>query len=97
MTARKNKIAPASLIDIEQKVHDSLSKFNRWGNLIITRETSFRDLGLDSLKFMEMVFDIEKSLGISFSYGAIANSTNYGELIDGFEKEYGLMVFGSMN
>ena len=47
----------------------------------LTLETSFRDLGIDSLDLVDLVFELEDELGIQFEDDELANLNTVESLI----------------
>lgn len=48
---------------------------------VITRETKFKELGVDSLDLMDMVVDLEKHFGVEFTDEQLVNLNTIGDLV----------------
>lgn len=50
-------------------------------NKVITRETKFKELGVDSLDLMDMVVDLEKHFEVEFTDEQLVNLNTIGDLV----------------
>lgn len=70
-----------------EKVANLLSDFLKVDKSLITREVDIKkDLNADSLIVVEMLFQLEDSLGITIPDEMVEKLTNVGSLVDYLEK-----------
>jgi acyl carrier protein len=55
----------------------------------ITEETTFKELGADSLDLLEMIMNLEDEYGVKFDTNRLEELKNVGEVID-YLKELGI-------
>ncbi len=65
---------------VYEKVVEVLKQHSSLDGLEVTRETTFKDAGIDSLDFVEILMELEESLGIELELEE--NFENVGELVD---------------
>lgn len=70
-----------------EKVVETLKEHLDMDGEAITRETTFESLGVDSLDTVEMVMDLEESLGIELQLEGKVETV--GQLVDIIEEKMG--------
>jgi acyl carrier protein len=70
---------------IFEKVVEILKNYSDVEGLEIKKETSFKELGIDSLDFVEILMELEEKLEIELELEE--NFSTIGELVDFIEKK----------
>lgn len=70
---------------ILEKVVEVLKNYSDVEGLEIKKETSFKELGIDSLDFVEILMELEEKLEIELELEE--NFSTIGELVDFIEKK----------
>jgi len=68
---------------IADKIIEIFAKFKNADASTITRETTFEDLGFDSLDGLNLIFEIEEEFDISVPDDKAQEMRSVGEVIDG--------------
>lgn len=69
--------------DIGDHVMEYLDKIKeRFSGKEITLETNFKELGLDSLDLVDMVFELEEEVGITFEDDELVSIKTVKDLLD---------------
>lgn len=65
---------------VYEKVVEILKQHSSMEGMEVTRETTFKDAGIDSLDFVEILMELEEALGVELELEE--NFENVGELVD---------------
>lgn len=68
-----------------EKVTEILKNYSDTEGVNITKETTFKDLGVDSLDFVEILMELEEKLGVELEIEE--NFATIGELVNYIEQK----------
>lgn len=73
-------------MDIQNAVFEAVAAQKGVDKQTLTRETTFLDIGADSLDMVELSLDLESNFDITINQNDIAAIKNLGQAIDFIEK-----------
>lgn len=69
--------------EIERRCIQIIARSKQLADRAITRDTTFVELGMDSLDKINIAFEVEEAFSISIPDDALVGLTSVGDIIDG--------------
>ncbi len=75
-----------SKLELVELFNDLVSKYSKDKSIVLTDETDVKEIGIDSIDIMEIVFEIEEKYSVEVDDVSTLQADTFGELVDSLHK-----------
>lgn len=75
-----------SKLELVELFNELVSKYSKDKSIVLTDDTEVKEIGIDSIDIMEIVFEIEEKYAVEVDDVSSLQADTFGELVDSLHK-----------